>query len=75
MTFLMVALILPMAKDSESHWFSLAVVGEAVILSLGTPQPNPSGGVRGGEAVFASVWTPQLIPPGGLMAPDAVLPL
>ena len=71
----MVALILPVAKDSESHWFSLAVVGEAVILSLGTPQPNPSGGVRGGEAVFASVWTPQLIPPGGLMVPDAALPL
>ena len=53
----------------------LAVVGEAVILSVGTPQPNPPGGVRVGEAVFASVWTPQLIPPGGLMAPDAVLPL
>ena len=53
----------------------LAVVGKAVILSVGTPQPNPPGGVRVGEAVFASVWTPQLIPPGGLMAPDAVLPL
>ena len=53
----------------------LAVVGEAVILSVGTPQPNPPGGVRVGEAVFASVWTLQVIPPGGLMVPEAALPL
>ena len=53
----------------------LAVVGEAVILSVGTPQPNPPGGVRVGEAVFASVWTLQVIPPGGLMLPEAALPL
>ena len=53
----------------------LAVVGEAVILSVGTPQPNAPGGVRVGEAVFASVWTLQVIPPGGLMLPEAALPL
>ena len=53
----------------------LAVVGEAVILSVGTPQPNAPGGVRVGEAVFASVWTLQVIPPGGLMVPEAALPL
>ena len=74
-TFQMVALILPMAKDSESHWFLLAVVGEAIILSVGTPQPNAPGGVRVGEAVFASVWTLQVIPPGGLLIPEAALPL
>ena len=76
-TFQMVALILPMANQRtvRATGSLLAVVGEAVILSVGTPQPNPPGGVRVGEAVFASVWTPQLIPPGGLMAPDAVLPL
>ena len=51
------------------------MVGEAVIISVGTPQPSPPGVVRVGEAVFASVWTPQLIPPGGLMVPDAALPL
>ena len=50
-------------------------VGEAIILSVGTPQPNPPGSVRVGEAVFASVWTLQAIPPGGLMVPDAALPL
>ena len=50
-------------------------VGEAVILSVGTPQPNPPGGVRVGEAVFASVWTLQVIPPAGLMVPEAALPL
>jgi hypothetical protein len=53
----------------------LPMVGEAVILSVGTPQPDPPGGVRVGEAVFASVSTPQLIPPGGLMVPEAALPL
>ena len=69
-TFQMVALILPMANGSL-----LAVVGKAVILSVGTPQPNPPGGVRVGEAVFASVWTLQVIPPGGLMVTEAALPL
>ena len=74
-TFLMVALILPRQRTVRANGSLLAVVGKAVILSVGTPQPNPPGGVRVGEAVFASVWTPQLIPPGGLMAPDAALPL
>ena len=74
-TFQMVALILPMAKDCESHWFSPCSGWKAVILSVGTPQPNPPGGVRVGEAVFASVWTLQVIPPGGLMVPEAALPL
>ena len=74
-TFHMAVLVLPMAKDSESHCSLLAVVGEAVILSVGTPQPNPPGGVRVGEVVFTSVWTLQVIPPGGLMVPEAALPL
>ena len=74
-TFQMVDLILPMAKDCESHWFSPCSGWKAVILSVGTPQPNPPGGVRVGEAVFASVWTLQVIPPGGLMVPEAALPL
>ena len=51
------------------------MVGEAVVLSVGAPQPNAPGGARVGDAVFASVWTPQLIPPGGLMVPEAALPL
>ena len=76
-TFQMVALILPMANQRtvRATGSLLAVVGEAVILSVGTPQPNPPGGVRVGEAVFASVWTLQVIPPGGLMVPEAALPL
>ena len=70
-TFQMVDLILPWQRTVRATGSLLAVAGEAVILSVGTPQPNPPGGVRVGEAVFASVWTPQLIPPGGLMVPDA----
>ena len=78
-TFQMVDLILPMAKDSESHWFSPRTARSGWrschLLSVGTPQPNPPGGVRVGEAVFASVWTLQVIPPGVLMVPEAALPL
>ena len=74
-TFQMVDLILPCQRTVRATGSLLAVVGEAVILSVGTPRPNPPGGVRVGEAVFASVWTLQVIPPGGLMVPEAALPL
>ena len=77
-TFQMVALILPMAKDSESHWFSPCSGWRSChTLRWDSTTKSTRGceGVRVGEAVFASVWTLQVIPPGGLMVPEAALPL
>ena len=68
--------ILPMAKDSESQWFSPCSGWKSCHALRWDSTTKSTRGCEGrGGPVFASVWTPQLIPPGGLMAPDAVLPL
>ena len=76
-TFQMVALILPMAKDCESHWFSPCSGWRSCHTLRWDSTAKSTRGCegRGGRLRLPVCWTLQVIPPGSLMVPEAALPL